>query len=99
VVPHYAGRVARAEVDVLQETLTLIRDGLDKRYTDTGRYPDALKDLVTKRYLRSNPHDPVTQSNATWIAVAPADRQKGGMHDVRSSARGTGSNGKPHEQW
>jgi type II secretory pathway pseudopilin PulG len=38
----------------LQETLTLIRDGLDKHYTDTGRYPDAL---------------PVSQTGFTFVAM------------------------------
>ncbi len=99
VVPHYAGRVTRAEEAVLQENLVLLRDALDKHYADAGRYPDSLDDLVTKRYLRTIPGDPITQSSATWIVVAPTDPQKGGVYDVHSGAKGTGSNGKPYEQW
>lgn len=99
VVPHYAGRVARAEEAVLQENLLLLRDALDKHYADTGRYPDTLDDLVAKRYLRAIPGDPVTQSSATWVLVAPDDPLKGGIVDVRSGARGAGANGKPYEQW
>jgi general secretion pathway protein G len=99
VTPHYAGRVTRAEETVLQEDLNQMRDALDKHYADAGRYPDSLDELVAKRYLRSIPNDPITQSSTTWVAVPPADPQKGGVADVRSGAPGSGSNGKPYEQW
>ncbi len=99
VAPNYVGRVKRAEETVLRENLALMRDALDKYYADAGRYPEALDDLVTKRYLRSIPSDPITQSNATWIAVPPPDPQKGGVYDVRSGAKGLGANGKPYEEW
>jgi len=99
VAPHYAGRITRAEEAVLQENLVLLRDALDKHYADAGRYPDALDELVAKRYLRKIPSDPLTQSSATWIVVAPDDPQKGRVYDVRSGAPGIGSNGKPYEQW
>lgn len=99
VVPHYAGRVTKAEEAVLQEDLVLMRDALDKHYADAGRYPNSLGELVTKRYLRSIPTDPVTGSSTTWIVVPPPDPQQGGVYDVRSGAKGAGSNGKPYEQW
>lgn len=99
VVPHYAGRVTRAEEAVLQEDLVLMREAIDKHYADAGRYPNALGELVTKRYLRSIPTDPVSGSSTTWIVVPPPDPQQGGVYDVRSGAKGAGSNGKPYEQW
>jgi general secretion pathway protein G len=88
VVPDYVGRVKRAEEAVLKEDLTVMRDALDKHYADAGAYPKTLEELVAKRYLRAIPKDPVTQSNGTWIAVPPADPQKGGVYDVRSGAKG-----------
>jgi general secretion pathway protein G len=99
VVPHYVGRLAKAEEAVLRENLTLMRDALDKHYADAGRYPGTLEELVTKRYLRSVPTDPITQSNSTWVTVAPPDPEKGGVYDVRSGAKGNGSDGKPYEEW
>ena len=98
VVPDYIGRVRRAEEAVLQENLNLMRDALDKHFADAGRYPGALEDLVSKRYLRAIPKDPFTQQS-TWVTVAPLDPQKGGVYDIHSSAKGTGSNGKPYERW
>src|SRR5438067_10036912 len=90
VVPEYIGRVRRAEEAVLKQNLTLMRDALDKHYADAGRYPGTLDELVSKRYLRSIPRDPLTQNNR-WLVVGPADPQKGGVYDIHSNAKGNGS--------
>ena len=99
VAPHYVGRMTRAEEAVLQQNLSTMREALDKHYADAGRYPDSLEELVKKRYLRSIPQDPITQSNSTWIIIAPADREKGAVGDIQSGAKGNGSNGKPYGEW
>jgi general secretion pathway protein G len=99
VAPHYAGRLTRAEETVLRENLLTMRDALDKHYADAGRYPERLEDLVAKRYLRSIPLDPVTQSSTTWVVVPPEDPEKGGVYDVRSGAQGAGPGGKPYAEW
>lgn len=92
VVPDYVGRMRRAEEAVLKENLVVMRDALDKHYADAGKYPRSLDELVVKRYLRSIPADPFTQSPATWVPVPPNDPQKGGVYDVRSAAKG-------YERW
>jgi general secretion pathway protein G len=92
VVPDYVGRTTRAEEAVLQENLAVLRDALDKHYAHAGRYPDTLEELVAKRYLRSIPKDPFTQSSASWVPVPPADPKKGGVFDIHSSAKG-------YERW
>jgi general secretion pathway protein G len=99
VTPRYFGSVSRTEETVLKENLHLMRDALDKYYTDSGRYPDGLADLVARRYLRSIPDDPITQSSATWVVLPPAHPQKGAVFDVKSGAKGAGRDGKPYEQW
>ncbi len=99
VTPRFFGNVSKTEEIVLKENLYLMRDALDKYYTDAGRYPDALDDLVTKRYLRNIPDDPITQSSATWVLLPPADPKKGTVYDVKSGARGAGRDGKPYDQW
>ena len=92
VVPDYVGRMQRAEEAVLQENLAVMRDALDKHFADAGKYPLNLEELVAKRYLRSIPRDPFTQSAETWIAVPPADHKKGGVFDIQSAAKG-------YERW
>jgi general secretion pathway protein G len=98
VVPNYMGKMRRAEEAVLQQNLAIMRDALDKHYADAGKYPTSLDELVTKRYLRSIPKDPLTQT-AAWQVVPPTDPQKGGVYDIHSSAKGAGSNGTPYGQW
>jgi general secretion pathway protein G len=88
VVPDYMGRMRRAEEAVLQQNLALMRDALDKHYADAGKYPTNLDELVAKRYLRSIPKDPFTQSASTWVAVPPQDARKGNVWDVKSGAKG-----------
>lgn len=92
VAPNYVGRVQHAEEAVLRENLVLMRDALDKHYADAGRYPATLQELVTKRYLRAIPSDPLTGSNATWVSVPPSDTKRGGVWDVKSAAPG-------YERW
>ena len=99
IAPHYTGRILRSEETVLRENLFLMRDALDKHFSDAGRYPDALPELVSRRYLRAIPRDPITHSSETWIVVPPADREKGGIYDIHSAAPGVGTDGKPYAQW
>jgi general secretion pathway protein G len=98
VLPRYFGSVDRSKEVVLKQSLATVRDAIDKHYGDTGRYPDTLQDLVEKRYLRSLPVDPVTESATTWQLVPPTDATKGGVYDVRSGAPGTASDGKPYSE-
>jgi general secretion pathway protein G len=98
VLPRYFGSVDRSKEVVLKQSLATVRDAIDKHYGDTGRYPDSLQDLVDKRYLRTLPVDPVTESTTTWQLVPPTDATKGGVYDVRSGAPGTARDGKPYSE-
>jgi len=98
VAPKYFGGVSRAEEAVLKENLYLVRDALDKYYSDKGRYPGTLEELVTQKYLRSVPADPMAPG-VGWTVVPPTDPQLGGVFDVKSLAKGTGRDGRPYDQW
>jgi len=97
--PRYFGSLSRSKETALQQTLAVVRDSIDKFYADQGKYPDDLATLVSRRYLRSLPLDPVTGSAATWIVVPPDDPEKGGVYDIQSGADGAGHNGKPFREW
>lgn len=88
VTPRYFNGVSRAEEAVLKETLFQLRDAIDKHYADTGRYPGTLDDLVTRKYIRRLPSDPITRTTTSWVVVAPADARDGSIYDVRSGAGG-----------
>ena len=98
-VPRYLGGLEKSKEAALRQTLAVTRDALDKYYGDNGKFPDTLDALVNKRYLRSLPVDPITDSSTTWTMVAPEDPAKGGVNDLHSGADGIGRNGKPFREW
>jgi general secretion pathway protein G len=97
--PRYMNSVDRSKETVLKENLFQIRDSLDKYFADNGRYPDALDDLVSRRYLRAPPIDPLTGSATTWIVVPPQDADKGRVYDVKSGAPGKAADGTEYRNW
>jgi general secretion pathway protein G len=96
VVPRYFQSLDRAKDAVLMENLKNTREVIDKFYGDTGRYPDSLAELVEKRYLRTQPFDPITQSYRTWIIVAPDAPIRGRVYNLRSGAKGRTKDGRPY---
>ncbi len=98
-VPRYFGSLERSRETVLKENLFQLRESLDRYFSDTGRYPDRIDDLVTRRYLRAAPVDPLTGSTTTWIVVPPADLDKGAVYDIRSGAAGKAKDGTAYRDW
>ena len=96
--PSYQTSVVKAKEAALRQDLFTLRDVLDQHRADQGKYPASLGALVSAGYLRAIPKDPFTQT-ATWTIVGPTDPRHGGVYDVRSSAKGNGSNGLPYERW
>lgn len=97
--PRYFHSVERSREAVLRQNLSLMREALDKYYGDNGRYPDALDELVSKRYLRSLPVDPLTGSARSWLVVEPGASDKGRVYDVRSGAPGNARDGSRFADW
>ena len=98
-VPRYFGSLERSKEAVLREDLFQLRDAIGKYYGDKGKYPESLDALASEKYLRKVPVDPITESTATWVIVAPEDPQKGGVYDVRSGAQGKASDGTVYAEW
>jgi general secretion pathway protein G len=85
---------------VLKENLTLMRDALDKYYGDNDKYPAALDELVSRKYLRNIPRDPVTESATTWIIVPPEDPEKGGVYRcAQRLRRQRPTTDTPYKEW
>ena len=98
-LPRYFGSVDKSKEAVLRENLYQMRDAIGKYYADKGKYPDTLEALASDKYLRKVPLDPVTDSAATWILVAPSDPQKGAVFDVKSGAAGKAIDGSEYSAW
>lgn len=98
-VPRYLPRIDGARETILLDNLRNTREVIDQYYSDTGRYPDSLDQLVEKKYLRNVPVDPITESSATWIVVPPEDGTKGAVYSIKSGAPGNDRSGKPYLDW
>lgn len=83
-VPRYFHALDNGKAAVQRQNLAVMRDAIDKFYGDIGRYPDQLDDLVTKRYLRAIPVDPMTDK-PNWTVIEPEDTTLGRVYDVVSA--------------
>lgn len=98
-VPRYFNSIEKSKEATLKQNLSTMREAIDKFYGDRGVYPETLEDLVTQKYLRSVPIDPLTDSNATWQIIAPEDDTKGAVYDVKSGAPGSARDGTNFAEW
>jgi general secretion pathway protein G len=97
--PRYFHSVQNSKEAVLRENLSTTRRALDKYFGDNGKYPDALADLVSKKYLRSLPEDPILESDSGWIIIPPDVPEKGGIYDIKSGSPGNGLDGTAYRDW
>lgn len=98
-LPRYFNHLGSARETVLKQDLAVMRDAIDKYHGDTGRYPDSLDEMVSSRYLRALPVDPITERADTWQLVAPSDGEAGAVYDVRSGAPGVARDGSSYVDW
>lgn len=99
-LPRYFQHLDRAREAALRQSLQVLREAIDKYHGDTGRFPDTLDDLVTKRYLRRVPPDPITENTETWVPLPPPDEPGSRkVWDVRSGAEGQGLDGSDYRTW
>ena len=97
-VPRYFPSIDSAKDTILADNLRNTREVIDQFYADRGRYPDSLDQLVEKKYLRSLPIDPITDSTTTWILIPPEDATKGNLYGIKSGAPGNSRSGKPYSE-
>jgi general secretion pathway protein G len=100
VTPRYFAVMERSRESTLRHDLAVMRDAIDKFYSDRGVYPNALDELVSQSYLRAIPQDPMTETAATWIIVPPSDPNAAGtVYDIRSGAEGQAADGSFYVEW
>jgi general secretion pathway protein G len=100
----YSTSVTRAKETLLKDDLFRMRDAIDQYYSDKGKYPGNIQDLVSDKYLRSIPVDPFTHSADTWREV-PSEpdpnnpSSQPGVYDVRSGSDLTAIDGTKYADW
>lgn len=104
--PRYFRSVDHSREVALKQSLAVMRDAIDKFHGDQGVYPEALETLVEKRYLRSIPVDPITESATTWQITGPpeqsgksTEKEQGKVYDVKSGAEGRAADGTEYKEW
>jgi general secretion pathway protein G len=98
-LPRYFGSLAQSRDVALRENLKVLRVSLDKFAGDKGHFPETLEQLVTDRYLRAVPIDPLTESAQTWVLVNATEPGATGIVDVKSGATGAGGDGIAYAEY
>jgi len=99
IAPRYLDRVDDARETVLRQNIVGLRTALDQFYRDKARYPTTLEELVSERYIRAIPLDPVTDRFDTWVPIAPKGADGKGVFDVKSGAIGRSRDGSEYANW
>lgn len=100
VTPRYFDSMNRSKEKILKNDLIVIREAIDKYYSDKNVYPDSLEGLVQYKYLREMPVDPITDSSVTWLLSPPLDIEaKGAIYDIHSGSQDLASDGSHYADW
>ncbi|MES2579329.1 MAG: prepilin-type N-terminal cleavage/methylation domain-containing protein [Pseudomonadota bacterium] len=100
VAPRYFDVISQSKETTLKHDLIIMRDAIDKFYSDRNIYPESLEELVQFKYLRAVPEDPITESTSTWVLVPPSDVEaKGALYDIYSGATEIASDGTQYADW
>lgn len=101
-VPSYQRAMQTARETVLKENLWQMRRAIDQYNADKGKPPQTLDDLVTAKYLRERPIDPITEQD-NWNEISEADTAsptgESGMTDIKSASDGADSEGKSYSEY
>lgn len=95
-VPNVQTILIKSREAALMENLSVMRRALDEYHADKGQFPEELEQLVTEKYIRFIPNDPVS-SNVMWNIIFDDDGL--GISDIRSYSRDHGLNEIPYNQW
>jgi general secretion pathway protein G len=98
VAPRYLDRVDDAKETVLRQNLVGLRVAIDQFSRDKGRYPKSLEELVTQRYIRAIPLDPITKRTDSWVLIPSSDTGPG-VFDIKSGANLKAKDGSAYASW
>lgn len=96
IAPNYLKQNDRAKETVLRHNLKAIRQAIDDYRSDRDKNPDSLQMLITAKYLRELPMDPIAGRNDLWIIE---EGTVSGVADIRSAAKGLALDGSDYASW
>ena len=96
-LPTYQRSVQHARETVLAENLWQMRRAIDQYAADKGKLPKSVDELVTGKYLREKPVDPISEKTE-WNEIQGEDTNspngEQGLKDVKSTSDDEDSAGK-----
>ena len=89
---------------MLLTDLKEMREAIDAYHADKGKWPSSLEDLVTEKYIREVPIDPITNAADWQTELGEPDPSNptdvGGISDVHSASSDPSPlTGKPYSEW
>lgn len=97
--PVYFSSISKSKESALKQDLAVMRKALDDFYSDNDKYPQDLNELVSGKYLRGIPKDPLTDSDSSWIPIKGDDDDANGISDIKSGASGKSADGDNYQDW
>jgi len=103
-IPSFVRTVRAAHEAALKEDLYVMRGAIDSYTVDKEKAPQSLQDLVSARYLKAIPKDPITGRSDTWSVVqedsmTTIDQTQPGISDVHSGAQLNALDGTSYSSW
>ena len=101
-VPTYERSVRQARETVLKENLWQMRRAIEQYSADKGKLPKSIDELVSAKYLREKPVDPIRE-DSEWNEIQGEDpnstEAEQGLKDVQSMAEGEDTGGTPFSKY
>jgi general secretion pathway protein G len=101
-LPQYQKTIMHTREAVLRDDLFKMRSLLDQYAADKGKLPQSLDDLITAKYMRELPLDPVT-GEKDWTVTTGEDPNstsgEQGVTDIHSASTDVSSEGTPYSEW
>jgi general secretion pathway protein G len=102
VLPQYQKTILATREAVLRDDLNTMRKLIDQYGADKQKLPQSLDDLVSERYMREIPTDPIT-GQKDWTVETGDDPSaingEQGIVQVHSVSADVSSEGTPYSEW
>ena len=98
--PVVTGSLIRAKEAALRENLYVMRKAIDDYYADKGKYPESLEALVTDKYVRKIPPEPILEVGDGWrVRWEEGVTDDPGIIDIYSGSDEQGTDGTRYSDW
>ncbi len=101
-LPVFMTHIRHAREVVLMQDLMEMRHAIDNYITDKEKAPQSLEELVTAKYLRAIPKDPIEEEAQWQVEMGSEPVKPGGqpgIENVRSGASGTSTDGRAYSEF